>query len=85
MMDSISHHVLLNNKSPTVTLLFWIRILVQVTIYGGFRIGRDSHLDRSEAYDKQIKTSQLICLDTYRHTHVSSVYATTQTPPPPPP
>ena len=28
-----------------------IRILVQVTIYRGLRIGRDGHLDQSEAYD----------------------------------
>ena len=27
------------------------RILVQVTIYRSLRIGRDSHLDQSEAYD----------------------------------
>ena len=28
-----------------------IRILVQVTIYRRLRIGRDGHLDQSEAYD----------------------------------
>ena len=27
------------------------RILVQVTIYRRLRIGRDGHLDQSEAYD----------------------------------
>ena len=27
------------------------RILVQVTIYRGLLIGRDGHLDQSEAYD----------------------------------
>ena len=29
----------------------WGRILVQVTIYRRLRIGRDGHLDQSEAYD----------------------------------
>ena len=29
----------------------WGRILVQVTIYGRLLIGRDGHLDQSEAYD----------------------------------
>ena len=29
----------------------WARILVQVTIYRRFLIGRDGHLDQSEAYD----------------------------------
>ena len=29
----------------------WARILVQVTIYGRLLIGRDGHLDQSEAYD----------------------------------
>ena len=29
----------------------WARILVQVTIYRRLRIGRDGHLDQSEAYD----------------------------------
>ena len=28
-----------------------VRILVQVTIYRKLRIGRDGHLDQSEAYD----------------------------------
>ena len=32
-------------------LLYWGRIRVQVTIYRRLRIGRDSHLDQSEAYD----------------------------------
>ena len=30
---------------------FWARILVQVTIYRRLLIGRDGHLDQSEAYD----------------------------------
>ena len=30
---------------------FWGRILVQVTIYCRLLIGRDGHLDQSEAYD----------------------------------
>ena len=29
----------------------WARILVRVTIYRRLRIGRDGHLDQSEAYD----------------------------------
>ena len=32
-------------------LLGWARILVQVTIYRRLLIGRDCHLDQSEAYD----------------------------------
>ena len=32
-------------------LVHWGRILVQVTIYRGLRIGRDDHLDQSEAHD----------------------------------
>ena len=31
--------------------LCWARILVQVTIYRRLLIGRDGHLDQSEAYD----------------------------------
>ena len=30
---------------------YWARILVQVTIYRRLLIGRDGHLDQSEAYD----------------------------------
>ena len=30
---------------------YWDGILVQVTIYRRLRIGRDGHLDQSEAYD----------------------------------
>ena len=40
VMVSIGHH---GNA--------WARILVQVTIYRRFLIGRDGHLDQSEAYD----------------------------------
>ena len=29
----------------------WAHLLVQVTIYRRLRIGRDDHLDQSEAYD----------------------------------
>ena len=29
----------------------WPRILIQVTIYRRLLIGRDGHLDQSEAYD----------------------------------
>ena len=35
----------------SVVLLPWARILVQVTIYRRLLIGRDGHLDQSEAYD----------------------------------
>ena len=31
----------------------WARVLVQVTINRGLRIGRDGHLDQFEAYDIQ--------------------------------
>ena len=34
-----------------VNLVAWGRILVQVTIYRRHLIGRDGHLDQSEAYD----------------------------------
>ena len=37
--------------SPTIQLFLRARILVQVTIYRRLLIGRDSHLDQSEAYD----------------------------------
>ena len=30
---------------------FWIRILIQITIYRRLRKGQDGHLDPSEAYD----------------------------------
>ena len=33
-------------------MVTWARILVQVTIYRRLLIGRDGHLDQSEAYDK---------------------------------
>ena len=33
------------------TLRIWARILVQVTIYRRLLIGRDGHLDQSEACD----------------------------------
>ena len=44
------------HKSHVVMLVvtclqLWARILVQVTIYRRFLIGRDDHLDQSEAYD----------------------------------
>ena len=39
-------------STSRTTPRFWARrILVQVTIYRSFRIGRDGHLDQSEAYD----------------------------------
>ena len=41
------HHL----KPRTFKGMIWARILVQVTIYRRLRIGRDGHLDQSEAYD----------------------------------
>ena len=42
-------------EQPVFCLCFksgtWARILVQVTIYRRLLIGRDGHLDQSEAYD----------------------------------
>ena len=40
-------HFLNSNKY----MMFWVPILVQVTIHRRLRIGRDGHLDLSEAYD----------------------------------
>ena len=37
----------------------WPRILVQVTIYRRLLIGRDGHLDQSEAYDISIDISDI--------------------------
>ena len=37
--------------APDLGLHDWSRILVQVTIYRMFLIGRDGYLDQSEAYD----------------------------------
>ena len=34
-----------------IVFIAWARILVQITIYRRLRIGRDGHLDHSEAYD----------------------------------
>ena len=34
-----------------IPLTTWVGILVQVTIYRRLLIGRDGHLDQSEAYD----------------------------------
>ena len=33
------------------SISIWVRILVQVMIYRRLLIGRDGHLDQSEAYD----------------------------------
>ena len=43
----------LSENCVSVTVLPAVRILVhvQVTIYRGLLIGRDGHLDQSEAYD----------------------------------
>ena len=38
-------------RNENTILLPWGRILVQVTIYRRLLIGRDGHLDQSEAYD----------------------------------
>ena len=40
-----------NESSITPGDACWARVLVQVTIYCRLRIGRDGHLDQSEAYD----------------------------------
>ena len=37
--------------SAEINFRIWVRILVQVTIYRRLLIGRDGHLDQSEAYD----------------------------------
>ena len=42
---------LLKYNHMTLSLVAWGRILVQVTIYRRLLIGRDGHLDQSEAYD----------------------------------
>ena len=44
---SNSHMIQEKLQPPRV----WVRILVQVTIYRSLQIGRDGHLDQSEAYD----------------------------------
>ena len=46
-------HIIGQRQSWTAwqNLWFWARILVQVTIYCRLLIGRDGHLDQSEAYD----------------------------------
>ena len=44
----------LSARGSTLDVSIWVRILVQVTIYHVYRrllIGRDDHLDQSEAYD----------------------------------
>ena len=41
----------LSVRGLTLDVRFWGRILVQVTIYRRLLIGRDGHLDQSEAYD----------------------------------
>ena len=38
-------------KGPCLSEKNWARILVQVTIYRRLLVGRDGHLDQSEAYD----------------------------------
>ena len=39
------------DEAASCWLRAWVRILVQVTIYRRFLIGRDGHLDQSEAND----------------------------------
>ena len=41
----------LSVRGPTLEVRFMQDIYVQVTIYRRLRIGRDGHLDQSEAYD----------------------------------
>ena len=43
--------VLIYPKSQVIKSVILARILVQVTIYRRFLIGRDGHLDQSETYD----------------------------------
>ena len=47
------HHNCFNffSAGSSTYIRFWARILVQVTIYRRLLIGRDDHLDQSEAYD----------------------------------
>ena len=45
----ICHNPLVRNNRLCVR--YRVRILVQVTIYRRLLIGRDGHLDQSEAYD----------------------------------
>ena len=48
---AIIHIITLSGRESTVDVRVWVRILVQVTIYRRLLIGRDGHLDQSEAYD----------------------------------
>ena len=48
---AIIHIVTLAARGSTFDVRVWARILVQVTIYRRLLIGRDGHLDTSEAYD----------------------------------
>ena len=41
----------LSARGPTLDVRIWAGILVQVTINRRLLIGRDGHLDQSEAYD----------------------------------
>ena len=61
-IDLLTFWITLNNKNSIRNGLYseqhtkkryctWPRILVQVTIYRRLLIGRDGHLDQSEAYD----------------------------------
>ena len=49
-MSRGGHTIILNILLPSVRIS-WARILVQVTINRRLLIGRDGHLDQSEAYD----------------------------------
>ena len=51
-VKAIMYYLLtLSARGPTLDVIIWGRILVQVTIYRRLLIGRDGHLDQSEAYD----------------------------------
>ena len=46
-----SYHIRGDRSPLRYMVMLMPRILVQVTIYRRLRIGRDGHLDQSEAYD----------------------------------
>ena len=52
-MRLISHVLISQYYSlrKVMFIVFWSRILEQVTIYRRLQIGRDGHIDQSEAYD----------------------------------
>ena len=64
VLDNISQFSAHGRTSP---MCGRARILVQVTIFRRFLIGRDGHLDQSEAYDVSFEVnSQLKMASTFR-------------------